>query len=76
MNIKLTDDEIKLVIAALHYYSHIEAGQTQAPNLRLPRDYVEYHLACDLQVRLNTSTKLRNLWERDPRTGETVRKTS
>jgi hypothetical protein len=75
MNLKLTDDEVKLIIGALAYYAAIEAGQTQKPDLCVPADYAEYDLALDIQQRLDLSIKLRAQWETHPQTGELIRRT-
>jgi hypothetical protein len=75
VNLNLTDDQVVMVIAALHYYARMEAGQTQAPTLCEPADYEQHDLAVELQRRFDRSKVLRNQWVTDPQTGDTVRRT-
>jgi len=73
MKLDLSDASVNMIIDALNYFAHNEAGQTQKPDLCVPSDYEEHSLAADLQRRLARSIKLRGQWMTDEQTGETVR---
>lgn len=70
MKLDLEDDQVELVINALRYIAQNEAGQTQAPDLCKPEDYIEYDLAADIERRYDRSRVLRSLWRLNEQTGE------
>lgn len=74
MKLNLTDDQVTMIIRALKYFAHNEAGQTQAPDLCEPCDYLEHLLAVELQRRYSRAVNLRDQWDLNIQTGERVRK--
>lgn len=48
----LTREQLELCIEALRYKAHMEAGQTQQPDLRTADEYEEWNVADELEARL------------------------
>ncbi len=65
MNLELPDEAVVLVIDALRYVAHMEAGQTQAPMLCKPEDYEEWDLANRIEKSLIRSRAARRVHEAD-----------
>jgi hypothetical protein len=73
MKLNLTDEQVSMIIDALDYVAHNEAGQTQEPDLCKAEDFEHYALARDIERRATRAEKLRAQWATHPQTGESVR---
>lgn len=58
--LQVKESMIEKCIKALEYYAHMEAGQTQAPDLCKPEDYEEWEIAQALKVRMVKLNNRRN----------------
>lgn len=59
MQTRLSEREIRMIVKALRYYAHNEAGMSQQPGLLLPDDFDEWDLAAQLEKSLATSRRRR-----------------
>lgn len=66
MNLAIPDDDVQVVIEALRYYAHMEAGQTQAPDLMHRDDFYQWDLAAKIERSLERSQRARRVHEQEP----------